>query len=184
MIRGFRCGDHQLVAMSAMFRIVEDEDGPPIPGSCSPELRAFLARCFRKNPKERPTAVELFEDPWLLQHFVPHQVSSGSPLFLAHSLVSLELRTEKRCLPQDLRPQDSIPFMRRVSGDYHQKARPSLEFPRAMSPIANTRTESPLAIEPCQSPTQVDALPFGQEGEGKRDSIDLHVSNSLPTRSG
>ncbi|BGP45030.1 Protein kinase of the Mitotic Exit Network [Rhodotorula kratochvilovae] len=58
-----------LVAMSAMFRIVEDPNGPPIPERCSPELKAFLARCFRKNPKERPSAEDLFADPWLLKHF-------------------------------------------------------------------------------------------------------------------
>lgn len=61
--------------MSAMFRIVEDENGPPVPESSSDELRAFLAKCFKKDPRERPTAQELAEDPWLLQHFVPHQVS-------------------------------------------------------------------------------------------------------------
>jgi serine/threonine protein kinase len=65
--------------MSAMFRIVEDENGPPVPSSSSPKLRAFLARCFQKDPKNRPTATELFDDPWLLQHFVPHSVSSFFP---------------------------------------------------------------------------------------------------------
>ncbi|KPV78665.1 uncharacterized protein RHOBADRAFT_4815, partial [Rhodotorula graminis WP1] len=54
-----------LVAMSAMFRIVEDPDGPPIPERCSPELEAFLKRCFKKDPSERPTAEELSTDPWL-----------------------------------------------------------------------------------------------------------------------
>lgn len=59
---------HDLVAMSAMFRIVEDEM-PPLPEACSDELKAFLRRCFRKNPLERPTADELFDDPWLLAHY-------------------------------------------------------------------------------------------------------------------
>jgi serine/threonine protein kinase len=57
-----------LVAMSAMFRIVEDEM-PPLPEGASEELKAFLKRCFRKNPQERPTAEELFDDPWLLAHY-------------------------------------------------------------------------------------------------------------------
>lgn len=58
-----------LVAMSAMFRIVED-DCPPLPDNISTELEAFLHRCFRKDPKKRPTAEELFDDPWLLKHSI------------------------------------------------------------------------------------------------------------------
>lgn len=58
---------HDLVAMSAMFRIVEDEI-PPLPPNASPELNAMLRRCFRKLPSERPTAEELFDDPWLRKH--------------------------------------------------------------------------------------------------------------------
>ncbi|POY71504.1 hypothetical protein BMF94_5817 [Rhodotorula taiwanensis] len=58
---------HDLVAMSAMFRIVEDEI-PPLPTNASPELNAMLHRCFRKLPSERPTAEELFDDPWLRKH--------------------------------------------------------------------------------------------------------------------
>ncbi|GAA5871828.1 hypothetical protein JCM3774_000312 [Rhodotorula dairenensis] len=58
---------HDLVAMSAMFRIVEDEM-PPLPESASRGLQAFLRRCFDKDPKRRPTAQALFSDPWLLAH--------------------------------------------------------------------------------------------------------------------
>lgn len=49
----------ELLAMSAMFRIVED-DRPPIPPRCSPELSDFLIQCFAKDPLNRPTADELF----------------------------------------------------------------------------------------------------------------------------
>lgn len=66
-----------LVAMSAMFRIVEDPEGPPIPDRCSSELHAFLKRCFKKDPKERPTAEELSSDPWLTKHFDLSLVSSA-----------------------------------------------------------------------------------------------------------
>ncbi|GAA5872447.1 hypothetical protein JCM16303_004521 [Sporobolomyces ruberrimus] len=108
-----------LVAMSAMFRIVEDENGPPVPSSSSPKLRAFLARCFQKDPKNRPTATELFDDPWLLQHFVPHS---------------------------DLRPQDSLPFLRRISGDY-QRSRPCLDLSRPTSPVSALARDSYLAFD-------------------------------------
>lgn len=62
-----------LNAMSAMFRIVEDPS-PPIPSRCSPELCDFLARCFAKDPLQRPTAGELFEHEWLQSHWEIHKV--------------------------------------------------------------------------------------------------------------
>ncbi|GAA5980311.1 hypothetical protein JCM10908_001610 [Rhodotorula pacifica] len=86
---------HELVAMSAMFRIVED-DMPPLPESASFELRAFLRRCFSKDPSKRPTAEALFTDPWLL-------ACAGDAA-------------------QDLRPQDSLPFIRRQSLDTRKVA--------------------------------------------------------------
>ncbi|GAA5896892.1 uncharacterized protein JCM6883_007041 [Sporobolomyces salmoneus] len=141
-----------LVAMSAMFRIVEDEEGPPIPESCSQELSLFLARCFKKDPKERPTAVELFEDPWLLQNFVP-----------------------------DLRPQDSIPFMRRVSGDY-QKARPSLDISRPVSPIAVDRYDSPLGFDSF-SPLEAPHAPFTRDSTQTRQSLDSNRTSGSPALS-
>ncbi|THH32473.1 hypothetical protein EUX98_g1723 [Antrodiella citrinella] len=76
-------------SMSVMFRIVED-DMPPLPEGCSNLLRSFLTLCFNKDPSKRPDAETLFEHEWLKQNWAPHK---------------------------DLRPQDSIPFLRRVSAD-------------------------------------------------------------------
>ncbi|TFY81268.1 hypothetical protein EWM64_g2746 [Hericium alpestre] len=76
-------------AMTVMFRIVEDEM-PPIPEGCSPALVDFLKLCFNKDPALRPSAELLCEHQWLKKHWGAHM---------------------------DLRPQDSIPFLRRVSAD-------------------------------------------------------------------
>ncbi|TCD71833.1 hypothetical protein EIP91_003176 [Steccherinum ochraceum] len=76
-------------SMSVMFRIVED-DMPPLPEGCSNLLRDFLTQCFNKDPAKRPDAETLCEHEWLKQNWAPHK---------------------------DLRPQDSIPFLRRVSAD-------------------------------------------------------------------
>lgn len=89
-----------LVAMSAMFRIVED-DRPPLPNDISTELEAFLLRCFRKDPKKRPTAEELFDDPWLLIHSVGLPVRL-CPLTLA--LPSLNFLQLLAATPSGLRP--------------------------------------------------------------------------------
>ncbi|KAJ6581497.1 hypothetical protein B0H19DRAFT_927936 [Mycena capillaripes] len=76
-------------SMSVMFRIVED-DMPPLPEGCSPLLEDFLTQCFNKDPIKRPSAELLCEHQWLKKNWGAHK---------------------------ELRPQDSIPFLRRVSAD-------------------------------------------------------------------
>ncbi|CEQ39001.1 SPOSA6832_00459 [Sporobolomyces salmonicolor] len=149
-----------LVAMSAMFRIVEDENGPPVPERCSDDLKAFLARCFKKDPKERPSAEELFEDPWLIKHW------DRCKVLLALSLPFPLVRQLNARPAQDLRPQDSLPFLRRISTEYR---RPTLERPRSVSPVLD-RPESPYA----ESPTVLTAPlpPFARDEQAPRDSLD------------
>ncbi|KAJ7612495.1 Pkinase-domain-containing protein [Mycena polygramma] len=76
-------------SMSVMFRIVED-DMPPLPEGCSHLLEDFLTQCFNKDPTKRPSAEFLCEHQWLKKNWGEHKA---------------------------LRPQDSIPFLRRVSAD-------------------------------------------------------------------
>lgn len=63
-----------LLAMTAMFKIVED-DMPPLPKSCSPELRDFLGVCFAKDPRKRPSADTLFQHAWLRKYWNNNRVS-------------------------------------------------------------------------------------------------------------
>jgi len=63
-----------LMSLTAMFRIVED-DMPPIPPKCSPELYDFLTLCFAKDPRQRPTASELSNHVWLKKNWDPLKVS-------------------------------------------------------------------------------------------------------------
>lgn len=56
-----------LIAMSAMFRIVEDSY-PPLPDNISEEMHSFLLCCFQKNPDDRPTATQLKEHIWIRTH--------------------------------------------------------------------------------------------------------------------
>lgn len=78
-----------MLAMSVLFRIVEDER-PPIPKKCSQTLHDFLVQCFAKQPTQRPKAAQLFEHDWLKEIWDGHK---------------------------ELRPQDSVPFLRRISTD-------------------------------------------------------------------
>ncbi|KAK4511656.1 uncharacterized protein ATC70_012873 [Mucor velutinosus] len=55
-----------LLTMTAMFKIVED-DCPPLPEGISDDFRDFLKLCFKKNPVERPKAIHLLHHPWVSQ---------------------------------------------------------------------------------------------------------------------
>ncbi|CAO3591706.1 unnamed protein product [Absidia cylindrospora] len=56
-----------LISMSAMFRIVED-DYPPLPEGISDDMRDFLLCCFQKSPEDRPAAKTLQDHPWIQYH--------------------------------------------------------------------------------------------------------------------
>ena len=55
---------HDLDPMPALFRIVRDEH-PPLPPGISDALTDFLLLCFKKDPKDRPSAEELINHTWL-----------------------------------------------------------------------------------------------------------------------
>lgn len=112
-------------SMTVMFRIVED-DIPPIPEGCSEMLQDFLEQCFQKDPSERPNAEMLCEHPWLKNHW-------GAL--------------------QDLRPQDSIPFLRRVSTEIQK----SSEMVRYLSklPDSPTASEFPFLRDAAGSPPPI-----------------------------
>ncbi|KAG6821432.1 hypothetical protein H0H93_010156 [Arthromyces matolae] len=89
-------------SMTVMYNIVED-DMPPLPPSSSPLLQDFLTICFNKDPRKRPSALTLFQHPWLEHNWG---------------------------IDKELRPQDSIPFLRRVSADLQKS-----EFVRYLSQL-------------------------------------------------
>ncbi|KAG0709376.1 hypothetical protein DFH29DRAFT_1027639 [Suillus ampliporus] len=108
--------------MTVMFRIVEDE--MPIPEECSEPLKDFLEQCFQKEPLMRPDAELLCEHPWLKKNWDALK---------------------------ELRPQDSIPFLRRVSTDV-QKI--DIAYLASMD---TSRLDSPVSVasvqeEPSMSP--------------------------------
>jgi mitogen-activated protein kinase kinase kinase len=64
--------------ISALFTIATSDDMPAIPNYFSDEGKDFLAQCFRRNPKERPTASKLLQHPWLLAAAAPSKRASIS----------------------------------------------------------------------------------------------------------
>ncbi|KAG2157725.1 uncharacterized protein EDB93DRAFT_1078401 [Suillus bovinus] len=108
--------------MTVMFRIVEDE--MPIPEECSEPLKDFLQQCFQKEPSMRPDAELLCEHPWLKKNWDALK---------------------------ELRPQDSIPFLRRVSTELQKT---DLAY---VASVDINRIESPFSVasvqeEPSESP--------------------------------
>lgn len=54
-------------AVALMYHITHSEGPPPLPEHMPPLLRAFLLRCFERDPATRPSARELLSDPFLTQ---------------------------------------------------------------------------------------------------------------------
>ncbi|KAG8908638.1 hypothetical protein FRB99_004926 [Tulasnella sp. 403] len=107
--------------LSVMFRIVEDEH-PPIPEGCSDLLRDFLSQCFNKDPATRPSAEQLFEHPWLKQTWG---------------------------LNKDLQPENSVPFLRRLSMDFQAKQQISIQN---IAQIAKEVAQPPSPAPPVSPP--------------------------------
>jgi serine/threonine protein kinase len=66
-----------LLAMSAMFRIVEDEY-PPLPENISQEMKDFLQCCFQKDPDQRSSSKELQQHVWIKKNKKKTPASSVS----------------------------------------------------------------------------------------------------------
>lgn len=60
------------IAMTAMWKIVVDESGPPLPTGISPLFEAFIKLCWNRAPASRPTARQLIADEWIVSNRVCH----------------------------------------------------------------------------------------------------------------
>jgi serine/threonine protein kinase len=76
--------------------IAQHEGPPTIPESLSPQLRAFLLRCFERNPSKRPRALELLNDPYLTENKPPTiALDLDAEMEPPHSPVPLERLIER-----------------------------------------------------------------------------------------
>ena len=55
----------ELAPMAALFRIVQDVHGPPLPNGISRVLKNFLGACFASSAEARKSAEELLQHPWI-----------------------------------------------------------------------------------------------------------------------
>ncbi|KII87368.1 hypothetical protein PLICRDRAFT_177128 [Plicaturopsis crispa FD-325 SS-3] len=134
-------------SMTVMFRIVED-DMPPIPEGCSELLQNFLKLCFDKDPTQRPNAETLFEHQWLKTNWGHHK---------------------------ELRPQDSIPFLRRVSADLQKsdavRFLSQIDMPESSSPDQLPRLDDFVSGSPGKVARRVSNGPSSPRGIPDSDAI-------------
>jgi serine/threonine protein kinase len=64
----------EMPAMSALFKMVQDEC-PPIPDHLSEGLQDFLRCCFKKDPAERASAMQLANHSWIKNVINLHELS-------------------------------------------------------------------------------------------------------------
>ncbi|KAG5641912.1 hypothetical protein DXG03_003979 [Asterophora parasitica] len=143
-------------SMSVMFRIVEDER-PPLPDSCSPFLQDFLTQCFSKDPKQRPSAEMLCEHPWLKQNWGIHK---------------------------ELRPQDSIPFLRRVSADLQKsevvRYLSQMEMPESLTAETSTRGHEKGKASPLGRTSELPIRPLADNDMSPREHSFVKTTFSKP----
>lgn len=67
--------------MQALYRVGKGEP-PPVPENLSEDARDFILHCLEVNPKDRPTAAELLNHPFVKRPLPasPHMRSPYNPL--------------------------------------------------------------------------------------------------------
>lgn len=115
--------------ISALFNIATTNDPPPIPASLSREARDFLMLCFKRNPRERPTASRLLKHPWISHskqgpsvtaQFPPRPFplprgSSDSQIEYAQQIMAMKRMSQKGIEPETPE-RSSRPRQQSVSG--------------------------------------------------------------------
>ncbi|KAI9490535.1 kinase-like domain-containing protein, partial [Zychaea mexicana] len=153
-----------LIPMTTLFRIVED-DCPPLPENGPDDLKDFLRLCFRKVPKERPTAVELLDHPWILRHNHDHQPSNneesncnnltvtegpGPHRRQAEQQEAVESRPLSSLYPRDFQySAENVEHRRTASGHQLSQHPPSILVNKLQERQEKGRKSPPIVREHC-----------------------------------
>ncbi|KAI1319133.1 hypothetical protein EDD11_004776 [Mortierella claussenii] len=147
-----------LLAMTTLFRIVEDER-PPLPSDLSVDLLDFLCQCFQKDPTLRPSAGALGRHVWIKRNFAA----------------------------RELKPMDSLPYMKRKLMEPKEKVRLEvLEESRKDGNLAQ-RALTPLGLSSGAPPPAISSTVSSMQVSGRgtrRGSVDsagaFYASSTVP----
>ncbi|KAG0213419.1 hypothetical protein BGX28_004475 [Mortierella sp. GBA30] len=144
-----------LLAMTTLFRIVEDER-PPLPSNLSMDLLDFLCQCFQKDPTLRPSAGALGRHVWIKRNFAS----------------------------KELKPMDSLPYMKRKSLEPKEKLIIAAALDGVPGNSAK-RASTPLGLSSGAPPPSPSATAMEVEGRGtRRRSVDsasgFYSSSTVP----
>jgi serine/threonine protein kinase len=125
--------------LAAMYRIGCTEELPELPSSLSPQIRDFLEKCFRRDPKKRWTSVELLKHP-----------------FLNEDCSAMEA---EKVITDPESPTSHLDFRNQVWDSYSSQTIPILPI-SIPSPTGdcNTMVDSNKSIEQCPRPSPRDRL--------------------------
>ncbi|KAF9106104.1 hypothetical protein BGX27_009320 [Mortierella sp. AM989] len=150
----------ELLAMTTLFRIVEDER-PPLPNNLSMDLLDFLCQCFQKDPTLRPSAGALGRHIWIKRNFAS----------------------------RELKPMDSLPYMRRKLLEPKDKSLLAVAMEDGNGNAAR-RALTPLGLTTGAPPPATSATATSQvNGRGtRRGSVDSaspnYASSTVPAPTG
>jgi|APGre2960657444_1045066.scaffolds.fasta_scaffold00212_14 serine/threonine protein kinase len=150
--------------VSTMLEIMDCEAPLPVEGSCSPLFRAFLGACLRRDPRERPDALQARRLDWchsgaapyptvaafLASVFDPHEaLQSLAQMFAAHYYRLIDAPPHERFALQGLY---------RADASFTLAGRIAVRGPEAICAALAALGET------SHSPTHLDCQPF--EGGG------------------
>lgn len=162
---------------AAMFHISQCGRGPPVPSHLSRQAHDFLAKCFRIDPAERFSAIELLRHPFLTEDF-----DAGS------NRIEMLPPTPSDCNIPFL---PSNPWNRELSSTSEMEASNYSSFTQGKGAVYDQEWgDAETAIDDEELPREVDELGVSQENDAQKIEVSLeaidtflretHVTKSSP----
>ena len=123
--------------LAAMYRIGCTEELPELPASLSSQIRDFLEKCFRRDPKKRWTCAELLSHPFLNE--------------------DCSFKEPEEAIKGPKSPTCHLDFRNQVWDSYSSQTTPilSLSIP---SPTGDCNAEVNRSVEQCPRPSPRDRV--------------------------
>jgi serine/threonine protein kinase len=128
---------HVSSPLAALYRLGCTEELPELPASLSLQIRDFLEKCFRRDPKKRWSSAELLNHPFLNEH-----------------CSAIEAEKAIRGLES---PTSHLDFRNKVWDSYYSQTTPILSL-SIQSPNGKCNGEVNRSVEQCPRPSPRDRM--------------------------